>query len=186
MAEAEGHIVPLIYHDVAPLPERAAVGIIGGGVMGTSIAFHLAEAGVGDIVVIERDTLGSGSSAKPLGGVRATFSDPGNIQLGQRSLEAFERFHETFKTDIGLQQVGYLFLCRNEAELAALENTTGVQRRSSAVRFLRVMALQSRPRLLRPTRKRPHNWVWLFASTLRSWTLGGRLPRPTRYTRVAE
>ena len=127
MAEAEGHIVPLIYHDVAPLPERAAVGIIGGGVMGTSIAFHLAEAGVGDIVVIERDTLGSGSSAKPLGGVRATFSDPGNIQLGQRSLEAFERFHETFKTDIGLQQVGYLFLCRNEAELAALENTTGVQ-----------------------------------------------------------
>ena len=45
--------------------------------------FHLAEAGVRDIVVVERDTLGSGSSAKPLGGVRATFSDPGNIQLGQ-------------------------------------------------------------------------------------------------------
>ena len=127
MAEAAGHIVPLVYDDGAPLPRWANVGIIGGGIMGTSIAFHLAEAGVGDIVVIERDTLGSGSSAKPLGGVRATFSDPGNIQLGQRSLEAFERFHETFKTDIGLQQVGYLFLCRNEAELAALENTTGVQ-----------------------------------------------------------
>ncbi len=126
MAEAASSIVPLIY-DVPALPRSANVAIIGGGIMGTSIAFHLAEAGVDGIVVIERDTLGSGSSAKPLGGVRATFSDPGNIQLGQRSLEAFERFHETFKTDIGLQQVGYLFLCRNEAELAALENITLVQ-----------------------------------------------------------
>jgi sarcosine oxidase subunit beta len=127
MAEDVEHIVPLIYDDLAPLARWASVVIIGGGVMGTSIAFHLAAAGVRDIVVIERDTLGSGSSAKPLGGVRATFSDPGNIQLGQRSLESFERFHETFKIDIGLQQVGYLFLCRNESELAALEKSTGVQ-----------------------------------------------------------
>jgi sarcosine oxidase, subunit beta len=117
----------LIYDDVAPLPRWANVVIIGGGIMGTSIGFHLAEAGVRDIVVVERDTLGSGSSAKPLGGVRATFSDAGNIQLGQRSLEIYERFHEVFKTEIGLQQVGYLFLCRNESELAALENTTSVQ-----------------------------------------------------------
>jgi sarcosine oxidase, subunit beta len=121
------HIVPLFFAEAAPVPRRANVVIIGGGVMGTSIAFHLAEAGVRDIVVIERDTLGSGSSAKPLGGVRATFSDPGNIVLGQRSLEAFERFGEKFKIDIGLRQVGYLFLCRTDAELAALENATGVQ-----------------------------------------------------------
>jgi sarcosine oxidase, subunit beta len=120
-------VQPLIFDDVAPLPRWANIAIIGGGIMGTSIAFHLAEADVGDIVVIERDALGSGSSAKPLGGVRATFSDPGNIQLGQRSLEAFERFHDVFKIDIGLQQVGYLFLGRNEAELSALENATRVQ-----------------------------------------------------------
>ena len=106
MAEAADHIVPLIYDEATHLARLANVGIIGGGIMGTSIAFHLAEAGVRDIVLIERDTLGSGSSAKPLGGVRATFSDPGNIELGQRSLEIFERFHEVFKTDIGLQQVG--------------------------------------------------------------------------------
>jgi sarcosine oxidase subunit beta len=119
--------VESLIHDDAPLPRWANVVIIGGGIMGTSIGFHLAEAGVRGIVVVERDTLGSGSSAKPLGGVRATFSDPGNIQLGQRSLEIYERFHEVFKTDIGLQQVGYLFLCRNESELAALEDITGVQ-----------------------------------------------------------
>jgi sarcosine oxidase subunit beta len=127
MAEDTDYIVPLIVDEAVPLPRQADVVIIGGGVMGTSIAFHLAEANVSDIVVIERDILGSGSSAKPLGGVRATFSDPGNIILGQRSLETFERFDEKFKIDIGLQQVGYLFLCRNESELAALENATSVQ-----------------------------------------------------------
>lgn len=110
-----------------PLPERAAVVVIGGGVMGTSIAFHLAEAGVRDVVLLERDSLGSGSSAKPLGGVRATFSDPGNVLLGQRSLETFERFAERFSTDIGLCQVGYLFLCRSDAEVASVEASTALQ-----------------------------------------------------------
>ena len=56
-------------------PEAADVAIIGGGVMGVSIAWHLAAQGVRRIVVIERDEFGSGSSAKPLGGVRANFSD---------------------------------------------------------------------------------------------------------------
>ena len=101
----------------------ATVAVVGGGVMGVSIAFHLAQAGVSDVLVLERDTLGSGSSAKPLGGVRATFSDPGNIALGLRSLRAYERF----PTDIGLRQVGYLFLCRTEAELATVAGSVQVQ-----------------------------------------------------------
>lgn len=111
-----------------PLPASAEVVVVGGGVMGTSIAFHLAEAGVRDVVVLERDTLGSGSSAKPFGGVRATFSDPGNVLLGLRSLEAFERFADRFSTDIGLRQVGYLFLCRSDAEVASVETSTALQR----------------------------------------------------------
>ena len=64
------------------------------------------------MVVLEQGTLGSGSSAKPLGGVRATFSDANNVRLGLRSLRAFETFAERFDVDIGLRQVGYLFLCR--------------------------------------------------------------------------
>ena len=114
--------------DSAPaLPDSAEVVVIGGGVMGVSIAYHLAAAGVRDIVLLERDTVGSGSSAKPMGGVRATFSDPGNIILGQRSLQAFERFDETFGTDIGLRQVGYLFLCRTEAEVQQVQRSIEVQ-----------------------------------------------------------
>jgi len=122
------HLVPLPMPGT-PLPGRASVAIVGGGIMGTSIAFHLAQAGVRDIVLIERDTLGSGSSAKPLGGVRATFSDPGNIQLGQRSLEAFERFDAQFGTDIGLCQVGYLFLCRTPEEADAVAASAELQNR---------------------------------------------------------
>lgn len=114
--------------DRTPLPSHAEVVVVGGGVMGTSIAFHLAEAGVRDVVVLEQGTLGCGSSAKPFGGVRATFSDPGNVQLGQRSLETFERFAEQFSTDIGLRQVGYLFLCRTDAEVASVEASTALQR----------------------------------------------------------
>jgi sarcosine oxidase subunit beta len=80
-------------------------------------------------LVIERNLLGSGSSAKPLGGVRATFSDPGNFLLAQRSLEAYERFGAEFGVDIGLRQVGYLFLCRTKNELAAVESSTELQNR---------------------------------------------------------
>jgi sarcosine oxidase, subunit beta len=112
-----------------PLPPHASVTIIGGGVMGVSAAFHLARAGVGNVLVIEQNLLGSGSSAKPLGGVRATFSDPGNIVLAQRSLEAFERFEAEFGVDIGLRQVGYLFLCRTETALAEVESSTELQNR---------------------------------------------------------
>ena len=123
------NVVPLVRSPACALPAAANVVILGGGIMGTSIAYHLAEAGVKNIVLVERHVLGSGSSAKPLGGVRATFSDPGNIRLGQRSLEAYERFGEKFKTDIGLRQVGYLFLCRNEAELLQVEGSTRIQNR---------------------------------------------------------
>lgn len=122
-------VVPLVKPPLQTLPPAGEVVILGGGIMGTSIAYHLAEAGVKNVVLIERNLLGSGSSAKPLGGVRATFSEPGNIRLGQRSLEAYERFGEKFKTDIGLRQVGYLFLCRSDAELAQVEDSTHIQNR---------------------------------------------------------
>jgi sarcosine oxidase subunit beta len=118
-----------VYLPPEPLAPHASVTIIGGGVMGVSTALHLARAGVGNIVVLEQNLLGSGSSAKPLGGVRATFSDPGNILLAQRSLEAYERFGAEFGVDIGLRQVGYLFLCRTELELTAVESSAELQNR---------------------------------------------------------
>ena len=89
---------------MAELPASASVVVIGGGVMGLSAAYHLARAGVPDVVVLERHTLGSGSTCKAAGGVRAQFSDPVNIELGQRSLRAYERFAEELGQEIDLHR----------------------------------------------------------------------------------
>ncbi|MER5195548.1 NAD(P)/FAD-dependent oxidoreductase [Streptomyces sp. NPDC002755] len=100
---------------------HASVVVIGGGVMGTSIACHLAAAGVRDVLLVERDELAAGSTSKAAGGVRAQFSDELNIQLGARSLETFGRFEEETGYDIGLHRVGYLFLLSTPEEVASFE-----------------------------------------------------------------
>lgn len=100
---------------------QAQAVVIGGGVMGTSIAYHLAAAGVRDVVLVERDELASGSTSKAAGGVRAQFSDELNVQLGARSLAAFGRFREEIGYDIGLHRVGYLFLLSTPEDVATFE-----------------------------------------------------------------
>jgi len=112
---------------MADLPEAADVVIVGGGVMGTSIAFHLAEAGVRRIVLLEQHELGSGSTSKAAGGVRANFSDELNIALGARSLEAFARFEERPGQAIDLHSVGYLFLLSTADQVALFEESTRLQ-----------------------------------------------------------
>ncbi|MGI5129227.1 NAD(P)/FAD-dependent oxidoreductase [Pseudonocardia sp. CA-107938] len=107
--------------------EQASVVIVGGGVMGVSAAFHLAEAGVRDVVLLERDTLGSGSTCKAAGGVRAQFSDRLNIELGLRSLAAFRRFRERPGQEIDLHEVGYLFLLDSADAVAAFERSVALQ-----------------------------------------------------------
>ncbi|MEV3988343.1 FAD-binding oxidoreductase [Streptomyces sp. NPDC049837] len=109
------------------LPGAVDVVVIGGGVIGASVAFHLAEAGVGRVLVVERDTPASGSSGKPIGGVRAQFSDPVNVRLGQRSLEAWRAFGERPGADVGLDAVGYLFLLGDESEVAVFRDGMAVQ-----------------------------------------------------------
>jgi sarcosine oxidase subunit beta len=109
------------------LPGSAEVVIVGGGVMGTSIAFHLAEAGVTDILLLEQNELGSGSTSKAAGGVRANFSDELNIALGARSLEAFARFAQRPGQEIDLHRVGYLFLLSSDEQVGLFEESTRLQ-----------------------------------------------------------
>jgi sarcosine oxidase subunit beta len=111
------------------LPRRAGVVVVGGGVMGASIAFHLAEAGVGEVVLIERGELASGSTSKAAGGVRAQFSDPLNIQLGARSLEAFAAFGTRPGHEIDFRRVGYLFLLSRPEEVTTFERSIELQNR---------------------------------------------------------
>jgi glycine/D-amino acid oxidase-like deaminating enzyme len=117
------------------LPDRAAVVVIGGGVIGTSIAFHLAERGISDVLLLEGGQLASGSTSRAAGGVRAQFSDPVNIAIALRSLEAFAAFDDRPGWAIDLRRVGYLFLLDRPdhverfAENVAQQNALGVPSR---------------------------------------------------------
>lgn len=109
-----------------PLPDSAAVVIVGGGVIGTSAAFHLAEAGV-DAVLLERGQLGSGSTSRAAGGVRTQFSDALNVEIARRSMEAFRDFGRRPGWEIDLKQVGYLFVLSREADVEEFERSVALQ-----------------------------------------------------------
>jgi sarcosine oxidase subunit beta len=110
-----------------PLPERAEVVVIGGGVVGCSIAFHLAEAGV-DVLLVERDTIAAGSSSKAAGGVRACFSDAVNVALGRRSLELLGEFGVRPGGEIDLHRCGYVFLLTTPEQVEEFGSAVEVHR----------------------------------------------------------
>ena len=111
---------------MSELPASADVVVVGGGVIGTSVAFHLAEAGT-NVCLLERDQLAGGSTSRAAGGIRAQFSDPLNIAIGLRSIEAFARFGERPGAEIDLHQNGYLFLLDREEDVAAFEESVALQ-----------------------------------------------------------
>lgn len=109
------------------LPRRASVVIIGGGIMGVSTAYQLASESVTGVVLVDADALGSGSTSKAAGGVRAQFSDSINIGLGLRSLRTFETFTEQFGQEIDFHQVGYLFLLDSPEDVSLFEDAVKTQ-----------------------------------------------------------
>jgi sarcosine oxidase subunit beta len=111
---------------VTVLPAAADVVVVGGGVIGTSIAFHLAESGT-DVCLVERDVLAGGSTSRAAGGIRAQFSDPLNITIGLRSIDAFTHFSQRPGAEIDLHQVGYLFLLDREEDVAVFERSIALQ-----------------------------------------------------------
>ena len=114
------------------VPARSDVVIVGGGVMGASAAFHLAEAGV-SVVLLERGELAGGSTSRAAGGVRANFSDELNISLGKRSLALFADFPQRPGQEIDLHRSGYLFVLTRPEDVdlftasVALQNSLGVE-----------------------------------------------------------
>src|SRR6202011_1436371 len=86
-----------------PHPERtripmqnADVVIIGGGIVGSSIAYHLTAAGCRNVMVLEREShQGKGSTGKSMGGVRAQFTTPVNIQMSLYSIPFYASFEQT-------------------------------------------------------------------------------------------
>ena len=114
----------------------AEVVIIGGGIMGASIAYHLARRGCENVVVLEQaEMFGLGSTGLNAGGIRHQFATPVNIELSKLSIAMMERFADEMDQQVGLRRCGYLFLLDNETDVArfrvnvALQNSLGVPSR---------------------------------------------------------
>jgi sarcosine oxidase subunit beta len=111
------------------LPPTASVVVVGGGVVGCSIAYHLARRGVRDVLVLEREAVGSGTTSKAAGGIRAQFATETEIRFSLESLRVLASFAEEFGVDPGFKQIGYLFLIADEADRRGFEERITLQRR---------------------------------------------------------
>jgi sarcosine oxidase subunit beta len=102
--------------------ETADVVIIGGGIVGSSVAYHLAEGGCSNVIVVEREARqGMGSTGRATGGARAQFATPINIQMSLYSIEFFAHCEEATGHPSGYQPRGYLFVATSERQLDYLK-----------------------------------------------------------------
>ncbi|MGE5141298.1 MAG: NAD(P)/FAD-dependent oxidoreductase [Rudaea sp.] len=102
------------------LPRSADIVIVGGGCMGTSAAYYLANQGAGSVLLLERDKfLGTGSTGRNAGGVRYQFSTEVNIRLSIFSLDVIRNFEELFGVSAAYRPIGYLFLLSSPEEVAS-------------------------------------------------------------------
>lgn len=105
------------------------VAIIGGGIVGCSIAYHLAKFGESDVVVFEKNYLSSGSTGRCAGGIRQQWSSSNNVILAMRSVSLFEKLSQETGVDIEYKQGGYLVLSYDDQEAAQFEKNVQMQRR---------------------------------------------------------
>ncbi len=127
--------------------QTAQVVVIGAGIVGASVAYHLAARGYRDVVILEQAEIEvTGSTAKSAAGVRHQFSSEVNVRLSLYSVERLRHFAEEIGADAGLHQVGYLFLLSDSENWdayqrsAAMQQALGVQTQvlnsSEAARFI--------------------------------------------------
>ncbi|QCJ46734.1 FAD-binding oxidoreductase [Haloprofundus sp. MHR1] len=106
--------------------------VVGGGIVGLSCAYALADRGAA-VTVCESGTLGGGSTARSAGGIRTQFSTRVNVELSLSSLPVWESFEERFGVDIAYNRTGYLFLARESdtadafGEQVAMQNDCGAE-----------------------------------------------------------
>jgi sarcosine oxidase subunit beta len=113
---------------ITDLPSTADVVIIGGGVMGSSTAYHLVLAGMKEVVLLEREPFfGQGATGRCAGGVRYQFATEVNIRLSTASLPMLERFYEETGQDCNYHKCGYLFVLTHPDEVEAFKHSVSLQ-----------------------------------------------------------
>ena len=124
------------------LPAKTAdIVIIGGGVMGTSAAYHLAQRGIKNVMLLEREQFfGTGATGRCAGGVRYQFGTEINVRLSIESLGMLERFKQEIGQDINYRKCGYLFVLTDERHVQvfrAQRRDAGAPGRADPVAFRR-------------------------------------------------
>ncbi|MCA1586058.1 MAG: FAD-binding oxidoreductase [Acidobacteria bacterium] len=109
----------------------ADVVIVGGGVIGCSVAFHLARAGVTGVVLLERATLASGVTGICPGGIRQQFDGEADCLLAQRSVVFYDHIDEILEPEhrFAFEKSGYLFLADSDAVLEKFRRNVAMQNR---------------------------------------------------------
>src|SRR5271170_8010366 len=107
--------------------DQADVVVIGAGIMGLAVAYHLAALGVTNVTVLDKSYLCGGASGRNGGGVRAQWSSEANVRLMQESIRVCREFATKMKINVWFRQGGYLFLARTPAIRASLEKSVATQ-----------------------------------------------------------
>src|SRR5580698_1447560 len=112
------------------MARSADVVVIGAGIVGSSIAFHLTEAGCKNVLIVERETRqGLGSTGKSMGGVRAQFATDVNIRMSIYSIPFLARFEEATGHPSGYKPHGYLFMATNDWHMNYLRTNHARQKK---------------------------------------------------------
>ncbi|XXF74940.1 FAD-dependent oxidoreductase [Myxococcaceae bacterium GXIMD 01537] len=112
-----------------PVPAKAKVVIIGGGIMGLALAYNLSLRGERDVVVLERGYLCAGASGRNGGGVRMQWGTPSMIELAKRSIDLMKQFARDLGINVWLRQGGYLFLAKTKDVALRLERNAALHNR---------------------------------------------------------
>jgi len=108
------------------------VTVIGGGIVGLSAAYYLAERDA-DVTLYEKGSLGMGSTARSAGGIRSQFETPVNVELSLASKRVWNEFESAFGVDIAYRKTGYLLLARSQAVAETFREEVRMQRDLGAV-----------------------------------------------------
>ncbi|HEX9126242.1 MAG TPA: FAD-binding oxidoreductase [Methylomirabilota bacterium] len=117
---------------MSALPRTADTVIIGAGAIGSSIAYQLSKRGARDVVVLERETIGSGSTSKAAGGIRVQFATRVEIEFSMRGIAFFKRFEDEMGVPCDFRQEGYLFILASETDVARFTANVALQRSMGA------------------------------------------------------
>ena len=110
------------------LPKKADVVILGGGVMGTSTAYHLVKRRQTNILLLERESFfGTGATGRCAGGIRHQFNTEVNIRLSQKSLAMIDTLEEETGQSAMVRKCGYLFVLTDEKDVPVFQKTLKLQ-----------------------------------------------------------